>query len=309
MIKTLFHRRILLVLLQLNFIYSSAQNKIDFKINLEKGACFELQQTEFSASNVVVNGEDKESSTEKVVNIRYWVEKRKDEYYSLGLMYTDYIVGMKGYMDKRHNAREADDLNVLNVSTMVSMVLDKPLYAKITPKGVVLSAKESKNVKKELLKRTKGLSKELKETVSNTVNAFSNKKAITGKVEIWSSYIPKKPVSLGETWTVGNDSTTLINYTFVEETDNVYIIKGIGVGRRNETVNFGEATATYIGETELKIFIEIYKDSFLPKVIIRESVGSFKAYWGEFEDEYKQFSSNSFDAKNTIEIKLCKKTE
>lgn len=303
----LFTRWFIFALLQLGVVYSYAQKKIAFKLNIDEGTCFELIQTDYIASIAVMNGKNSESHGETNEKTKYWVEKKNIDYYTLGFMYTDYIMEKKGIMNQRLSAREADELNILDVSTIMSMVIDKPFFVRVSPEGVVLSVKENKAVRKELRKRTKDLSKELKENIYNMVDALSNKEAIAGKVETWSLYMPQKPVCLGETWTVSSDSNTVVKYTFAEETDSTYILRGVGVSKINVINIHGDITITNIGESKLKLSIEIDKKSFLPKSIAQESVGYTEAYIGEFNEGAKPSSSSTFEAKNIIEIKLCEK--
>lgn len=162
-------------------------------------------------------------------------------------------------------------LNILNPSTQIAMIMNKPFSAKISYKGEVIEVKENKNIEKEFKKKTKKLSPALREQVYLFINEFIKNESLPAAIENWTSCIPISTVKIGDKWTVNKDSTSTVHYTFVEETDSSYIIKGKGNTATITTNEIQEMHMTINREEEFTLTIEFDKQTFLPKIIIKES--------------------------------------
>jgi hypothetical protein len=248
-------------------LYSFAQKKVDFHINLDEGACFEVESSTISVSQ---NNMAKESKGEVTTVVRYQVAKKTSDFYCLDFMYTDFYSVTTGIREFTIDPKNADALNILDVSTQISMMMNKPFSADLSPKGKIHAVKENKKIENEFKQKTKNLSPELSNQISFMVNSFSGNNALVELIESWASYIPDSVVKIGDSWIVRKDSV-LTHYTFVAETNSTYSIKG--VGNKKTTVNNEIMGMSMIVDTEeeFTIAIEIDKRTFLPNIINRES--------------------------------------
>ena len=247
--------------------YSFAQEKVDFHINLDAGACFEV---EFSMIFASQNNMPKESKGEVTSVVRYQVVKKTSDFYRLNFMYTDYYSVTSGIREITIDPKNADALNLFDVSTQISMMMNKPFSADVSPKGKISTVKGNKEIENEFKQKTKNLAPELRDQISFLVNSFSGDKTLVDLIESWTSYIPDSPVKIGDSWTIQQDSS-LTRYTFVAETDATYSIEG--VGSKKTTINNEMMGMTMIVSTEEEytVTIEIDKHTFLPNIIHRES--------------------------------------
>ena len=283
--------------------FSFAQKEIDFRINLEEGACFEVQMATFSKGTSSMRGREQENIMESTNVLQYRVVKKTSDFYSLSFMYTDYFTKMiMGEREITSDPKTADKLNFLNPSTQISMMMNKPFSADVSPKGKVLSVKENKEIAKEFKAKTKKLSPALREQVYMMV-PMSESEALVGYVERWASYIPASALKIGDKWTVQTDSITTIDYTFVTETESAYIIEGVGSKKGITKQEAMGVTMIITEEAEFTITIEFDKQTFLPRIITQE-MESLRGMELPDMPTYSQPPSKSYSTL-TIEIKSC----
>jgi hypothetical protein len=248
-------------------LHSFAQKKVDFHINLDAGACFEVESSTISVSQ---NNIAKESKSETTAVVRYQVVKKTPDFYRLNFMYTDFYSVITGIREFTIDPKNADALNIFDVSTQTSMMMNKPFSADLSPKGKIYTVKENEKIKDEFKQKTKNLSPELSNQISFMVNSFSGNEALVELIESWASYIPDSVMKIGDSWVVRKDSA-LTHYTFVAETNSTYSIEGVGSKKttvNNEIMGISMIVNT---EEEYTVTIEIDKYTFLPNIINRES--------------------------------------
>ena len=248
---------------------SFAQKEVDFRLNLEEGMCFEEQTTALSKGTVSTGKEDKENIHEAITVTQYRVVKKTPAFYTLNFMHTDYYVKMTGVNEFTIDPKTADKLNILNGSTQISMIMNKPFFADLSPKGKVLAVKKNKAIEKEFKTKTKKLSPALREQVYLIVNSFTSNESLVGNIEGWTSYIPPSAVKIGDKWSVQKDSA-VTEYTFVAETDSTYIIEGVGSMEETKTNEMQGIVMIIHREGEFTVAIEVDKHTFLPKTITQE---------------------------------------
>ncbi|MCL2041190.1 MAG: DUF6263 family protein [Bacteroidales bacterium] len=266
--KAYFITTFILFLLTFVSLDSFAQEKVDFRINLDAGACFEVESAIISVSEN--NMVKKESKNEVTTVVRYQVVKKTSDFYRLNFMYTDFYSVATGIKEFTIDPKSADALNIFDGSTQVSMMMNKPFSADVSPKGKIYTVKENKEIENEFKQKTKNLSPELSSQISFMVNSFSGNEALVELIESWASYIPDSVVDIGDSWTVRKDSA-LTRYTFVAETDSTYSIKGVGSKKTTVNNEIMGMSMTVNTEEEYTIAIEIDKHTFLPNIINRES--------------------------------------
>jgi hypothetical protein len=295
---------IIFFLLLFFFFRSFAQKEIDFSINLEEGMCFELQSTILSEGSVSINEKGQENKIEHRLVIQYHVAKKTPDFYHLNFMYTDYYSTMTiGMKEITTNPKTADRLNILDASTQIAMIMNKPFLIELSHSGKILTIKENKEIAKEFKSKTKKLSPSLREQVYTVVNSFAKGEGLVSHIENWTSYIPSSSVKIGDKWTIQKDSTRTTDYTFVAETDSTYIIKGVGNSNTTITNEIQGMVMNTNKEDEFTVSIEVDKQTFLPKIISMEIESLTKT---EMPD-YPAFSvppSKSY-TKSTLEIRNC----
>ncbi len=246
---------------------SFAQKGIDFRINLENGACFEVESASLSESSAEVQ----ENKVEYNMLIQYRVVKKTPDFYTLNFMYTERNSTIKiGMKEITTDPKTADMLDYLSPSTQIAMMINKPFFAELTPKGKILAVKENKNIAKEFKAKTKKLSPALREQVYLMVNSMAKKESLIANIESWTSYIPDSAVKIGDKWIVEKDSTVTY-YTFVTETDSTYIIEGLGSSENTITNEIQGMVMISNNKEEFTVTIEFDKQTFLPKIITNES--------------------------------------
>ena len=286
------------------FGFSFAQKEVDFQFNLEKGMCFEVQTSSTSNGTHSTGGKEQENTSETNMVFQYQVVKKTPTFYVLNFMYTDYYFkAMMGEREIIANPKKADKLNILDGSTQIAMMMNKPFYAELSPKGKVLAVKENKEIEKEFKAKTKNLSPALREQVYMMV-ATSKSEALIKNIEIWTSYMPASAVKIGDKWRIQKDSTYTTDYTFVAETDSTYVIEGVGNSKIITTNEIQKGMVMIMtNETEFTITIEVDKQTFLPKIITQEMEILGKAEIPNFPN-FPQSSNKSYGTLIT-EIRSC----
>ena len=277
-------------------VYSFAQKKVDFNINLDAGACFEVKSSTTSASQ---SNKPKESKSEVNTTVRYQVVKKTPDVYHLNFMYTEFYSATTGIRDMIIDPKKADTLNILDVSTQTLMVMNKPFSAEVSPKGKINTVKGNKKIEAELKQKTKSLTPELRNQVSFVVNSFSEDQALEELIESWASYIPASAVKIGDSWTIQKDST-ITRYTFVAETNATYNIEGVGSKKTTVKNEIMGITMTTNSEEQYTLTIEIDKRTFLPNIIHKESDLSSTVNM----PSNPAFPSQQSKSKNTSTIKI-----
>ncbi|NLJ82863.1 MAG: hypothetical protein GX330_07040 [Bacteroidales bacterium] len=278
---------------------SFAQKEIDFRINLEKGACFEVESASLSESSAEVQ----ENKVEYNMVIQYHIVKKTPDFYTLNFMYTERHSTIKiGMKEITTDPKTADMLDYLSPSTQIAMMMNKPFFAELTPKGKILAVKENKNIAKEFKAKTKKLSPALREQVYLMVNSMAKKESLIANIESWTSYIPDSAVKIGDKWIVEKDSTVTY-YTFVTETDSTYIIEGLGSSENTITNEIQGMVMISNNKEEFTVTIEFDKQTFLPKIITKESESLIQV---EMPD-YPTFSRppTRSQGKLTLKIRSC----
>ncbi|MDR1203680.1 MAG: DUF6263 family protein [Tannerellaceae bacterium] len=256
---------------------SFAQKEIDFRFNLEEGACFEMQSTISSQSSASINNEVQENKSEYTKVLQYRVAKKAPDSYLLNFMYTDcYSTMTFGKREIIINPKTADMLNILDASTQMAMMINKPFSVELSHSGKILAIKENKDIAKAFKSKTKKLSPALREQVYSVVNSLANSEVLANHIESWINYMPASAIKIGDKWTVQKDSTRTTDYTFVAEMDSIYIIKGVGNSEITITNKVQGMTMLVNKEEEFTTYIEIDKQTFLPKIIITEIEGLTK---------------------------------
>jgi hypothetical protein len=264
--KVYFITTVITLLLIFVSFYSFAQKEIDFHINIEAKACFEVETN----LSIVSKNKDKENKSESATLIRYKVVKKTPELYRLNFMYTNYYSTIEaGTREIIIDPKNADALNIFDVSTQVSLMMNKPFSAELSPKGEIRAIKENKEILKELKMRTKELSPELREGVYFVVNSMVDNNALVELIKSWTSYIPVTSVKIGDSWSIRQDSTVTY-YTFVLETDSTCVIEGFGSGKKTVPSKIQGMELITMHEEDFSLIIEIDKQTFLPKIITKE---------------------------------------
>ena len=104
-------------------------------------------------------------------------------------------IGMK---EITTDPKTADMLNFLSPSTQIAMMMNKPFFAELSPKGKILAVKENKDIAKEFKAKTKKLSPALREQVYLMVNSMAKSESLIANIESWTSYIPDSAVKIGD---------------------------------------------------------------------------------------------------------------
>ena len=265
------------------FLSSFAQKEIDFRINLEKGVCFETQTIILSENSMHTSKEVQKRKNESIVTIQFSVAGKKNDFYCINFMYTDYYLRVTGGVREfAIEPKKADTMNILDVSTQIAIIINKPFSAELSQKGEIIAIKGNKDVAKEFKAKTKKFSPDLRKQVYITVNSLTESKSIASLIENWTNYIPSRSVKIGDQWDVLKDSV-FTQYTFVAETDTTYIIEGIGNSKKTITneIQNGMVMITHT-EDEFSVYIEIDKLTFLPKIITKEFEVLMKSEIKEF---------------------------
>ena len=266
-----FIKTIILPLLLLAFTPSYAQKDIDFRINLKEGMCFEVESNQLSQGSVPSGKEMIENKSESTMVSQYHVVKKKTGSYTINFMYKDCYIKSTGIRDFTVNPKTADMLNILDASTQIAMMLDKPFAAELSPKGKILAIKGNQAVMKEFKTKTKKLAPALREQVYSIVNSLTGKEALVELFENWTNYIPVSTVKIGSQWDVQKDSS-ITRYTFVAETDTTYVIEGVGSGKKTTRNEIQKGFVMIMSKAEeFTVTVEIDKQTFLPKVITQET--------------------------------------
>ena len=293
-----FIKIILFSSLSFTFLSSFSQKEIDFRINLEKRTCFKVQTTLLSQVSVSTDQKVPESKNENIMVVQFNVVKKKQDFYHINFMYTDYYFKTVGVRDLIIDPKAADMVNILDVSTQIAMIINKPFSAELSQKGKINVIKENKNIAKEFKIKIKKLSPDLRKQVYFTVNSLTENKSITSLIENWTGYIPEYAVKIGDQWDVLKDSV-FTHYTFVTETDTTYVIEGTGSSKKT-IINEIQGMVMIINkEDDFTINIEIDKQTFLPKIITKESEALTK---NEIKD-YPAFSKPPTQSHTTFILK------
>jgi hypothetical protein len=258
----------------LSFILTSsfAQKEIDFKINLEVGVCFEVQTSLLSQVSTSTGKDVQENKNENNMVFQFNVTKKSHGFYHLNFMYTDFYAKVVGSREFTVEPKTADMLNILDASTQISMMMNKPFSAELSQKGEIRNLKKNKAIEKEFKTKTKRLSPDLRKQVYFMVNSVTGNEPLVNLIESWTNYIPASAVSIGDQWNVRKDYAST-QYTFVAETDTTYIIEGVGSNKKTITNEIQKGMLMIINrEEEFTINISVDKQTFLPKIIIKEVV-------------------------------------
>lgn len=287
------------LLLSFAFISVFAQKEIDFRINLKEGECFEVQST-ISQESVSTDEKNKDSKAEFTMSIQYRVIKKTPDLYRINFMYTDYYAIVTGIKKFKIDPKTADKLNILDGSTQIAMMMNKPFSVDLSPKGEICSIKESQIITKEFKAKTKKLSPDLCEQVYLMVNSFAGHEVLVDNIKSWTSYIPISTVKIGDQWIVMKDSS-VTRYTFVAETDSTYMIEGIGSNKKTTSNEIQKGMVLImIQEEEFTIVVEIDKQTFLPKIITQKTEMILK---NEIQN-YPKFSKAPVQAHSTSTLKI-----
>jgi len=251
------------------FLPSFAQEKIDFRINLAENACFDVHTILLIQGKTPTGMDVKEMESEANTSVRYKVVMKTPASYHINLTYTDFYFKMNAIKELIIDPKNADKLNILDISTQYAMVINKPFSIELSPEGKVISTKENKEVSKKFKKVTKKLSPDLKKQVYSSVNNLIGREALISQTESWTSYMPNYPVEIGDNWTVQNGSE-ITYYTFDSETDSAYVIKGVGSNHSTTHSDLMGKVMVSHREVEFTVSIEVDKHTFLPKIITKE---------------------------------------
>ncbi|MFA5639802.1 MAG: DUF6263 family protein [Bacteroidales bacterium] len=288
------------LLLLLASFTSFAQKEIDFRINLEEGACFEVESASLSEGSASTGKEVQENKIEYNMVIQYHVVKKTPDFYTLNFMYKERHSTIKiGMKEITTDPKTADMLNFLSPSTQIAMMMNKPFFAELSPKGKILAVKENKDIAKEFKAKTKKLSPALREQVYLMVNSMAKSESLIANIESWTSYIPDSAVKIGDKWIVEKDSA-VTHYTFVAETDSTYIIEGLGNSEKTITNEIQGMVMTSNNKEEFTVTIEFDKQTFLPKIITKESESLIQV---EIPD-YPAFSQPPTRSQGTLTLKI-----
>lgn len=277
MTKRSFYKPIVFIFCLFSTLFSFSQEEIDFQINLEEGHCFQVQTNMNSEITIQMGERKRENKNAALTIMQYQVAKKLTNSYLFDFKFVDFESKMSGMREITISPKLADDLNILNSSTQVSLMIDRVASAEISPKGKVIKIKNNENISKDLLKKSKKLTPAMREQVQTFADGFCSTKTLTSVMDSWLDYIPDTPVKIGDHWNVEKDSL-FTRYTLVSETDTCYVIEGVG---RNKVVIDNELQkgfpVTITTEETFALYLKIDKHTFLPQSITKKTEAVIKS--------------------------------
>jgi hypothetical protein len=265
------------------FFYASltgfCQGKVDFKLKLEVGKCFEVVNVENSEA-ILKTGK---SATSFRLNYQFHVVKATNNFYVFNVKQTDFDVLMNrgSGIIVTSSPQQADNLSLLNPSTQTAAMLNKNIEIHVLPNGKVTKVSGVDNIVKSFAKMLKkGVSKENQDALLLQFKAMCNEDKFKEMVEQLTAFYPSDSVLIDEKWTL-TSSTSTTQYILKSVTDSTYLVEGSGKyfsdsTNKKEMNVMGTTITTYENaEGTQKIEIQVDKSTGLPinYVITEQTTG------------------------------------
>ncbi len=224
-------KNLLLLLLASFILMTGKAQKVDLKLNLEKGK--DYRQVFNSKVKVIqeFNGQKIEMLMDISGTMTYTVISFNETGYDMESKYEKLSMKMnlpQGTMEYNSEIENVNDI----MSTFLNKMTNVPFEFVISKTGKVLEVKKMDELWKSVLSQFDQLTDAQKEQVLAQVNSAYGDKAFKGNLEMSTAIYPEFPVNLGDKWNVSTnmESTVAANmateYSFEELTPEYALIKG-----------------------------------------------------------------------------------
>lgn len=201
---------LLLFILILSGFALSAQNKADLKLNPVKNMVYRFRSVSDQTISQTINGNQQSTSVHTNSTMSLKMVDKTTEVIVAEIHFDTLITNTNamGVSNKFNSANEGN-IKSANMSDVMSCILNRlsrnAIYAKMDYAGKVTEIVNSKMLASIMLKDTIEITGQMAPMIKSQIKNMVSDKALKTMVESFTNYLPARPVSTGESWTVDSD--------------------------------------------------------------------------------------------------------
>jgi len=272
-----------------------AHSKTDLNLNLKLGETYHQTMSTESIINQLESKNNQDLILTMNGSIAYKVNSIKQGNYYLDVVYDSLGMNMTipgytmNYSSEKTNSE--DDY----ISILLSELKDKNFKIVMTTKGKILEVTNLDNSFESAIEKLKDLDEKTRNKLESDLKNAFGKESFKNSFETITAIYPPEPVEIGRQWKaeviLNHNMPIKINniYKFEAETDDFYLITGIGSLISTKPIDNSLKNSTpfayeLTGVTSSKIKID-KKTGWIKEAIIRQNMEGFSILKSELSKE------------------------
>lgn len=245
---------LILIVFAVQFVFSSCKEKVDLKLDLQKGEKFKLKMISKQKTKQTMFGKEMESDSDMEMGYLYEVLDSGKDHMVIKSTYDSIKFSMKsGVGDVEYDSSKKDQPKS-PMTSAYSALLGSSFTMKVTPEGKVTELKGADEIISKMIESTETLEEPMKEQMAANFKKQFGKEQLKQQMENAMKIYPAKSVGVGDTWKkqvemmIGFPVLIESRYKLTKITDDSILLDVDSVLKENpkgEALKMGHVKAQY----------------------------------------------------------------